>query len=236
MAQGDYIVAKAGRLRILGIGRVTSAYFHDDTRREYKHVRGVKWLSAAPIDLPKRLSLATKTLTDITPYSDLLSVIKEHFFQHEPEAPPKAVRPYALDDILETLFLPREQILEIVDALTRKKNVILQGPPGVGKTFAARHMAYLHLGEMDDARIQMIQFHQSYAYEDFVQGWRPKSEGGFRLKNGVFIEFCNRARIDPGQNYVFIIDEINRANLSKVFGNCSCSLKQTSAGRVMPFR
>ena len=64
----------------------------------------------------------------------------------------------------------------------------------------------------------MVQFHQSYAYEDFVQGWRPKTEGGFRLRNGVFVEFCNRARIDFGRAYVFIIDEINRGNLSKILG------------------
>jgi MoxR-like ATPase len=218
MAEGDYIVAKAGRQRILGLGRVTSEYYHDDTRHEYKHVRRVKWLSATPIELPKTLALATKTLTDITPYGKVLSFLKDHFFEHEPEAPAKAVRPYSLQDALDTLFLPQEQLDEIIAALRRKKNVILQGPPGVGKTFAARHLAYLHLGEMDDTRIEMVQFHQSYAYEDFVQGWRPRADGGFRLKSGVFIEFCNRARIDPERDYAFVIDEINRANLSKVFG------------------
>jgi 5-methylcytosine-specific restriction protein B len=74
------------------------------------------------------------------------------------------------------------------------------------------------LGELDPSRVELVQFHQSYAYEDFVQGWRPKPEGGFRLKNGVFVEFCNRARIDSGRPYVFIIDEINRGNLSKILG------------------
>jgi hypothetical protein len=218
MAEGDYIVAKAGRLRVLGLGRVISEYYHDDARHEYKHARRVKWLSATPGELPKALALATKTLTDITPYGEVLSFVKDHFFEHEPEAPAKAARPYSLQDALEALFLPQDQLDEIVAALRRKKNVILQGPPGVGKTFAARHVAYLHLGEMDDARVEMVQFHQSYAYEDFVQGWRPKADGGFRLKSGVFIEFCNRARIDPERDYVFVIDEINRANLSKVFG------------------
>jgi hypothetical protein len=175
--QGDYIVAKAGRLRILGIGRVTSDYIFDEDRSEYQHTRQVKWLSASSLELPKELSLATKTLTDITAYTDLLSVIKDHFFQYEPDAPPKRLKPYGLDDALSTVFVSREQMVEILAALNRKKNVILQGPPGVGKTFVARHIAYAHLGELDDSRIELVQFHQSYSYEDFVQGWRPKAEG-----------------------------------------------------------
>jgi 5-methylcytosine-specific restriction protein B len=218
IALGDYIVAKAGHSRVLGVGRVTSDYVFDAGRTEYKHTLSIKWLSASPMELSAGLSLAPWPLTDVTTNAEILTPIKEHFFEHELEAPPRVLQPYDLEDALETLFIPREQLLEIIAALNRKKNVILQGPPGVGKTFAARHLAYLHLGEVDHARIELVQFHQSYAYEDFVQGWRPKSEGGFRLKNGVFIEFCNRARIDRERKYVFIIDEINRANLSKVFG------------------
>jgi hypothetical protein len=218
MAEGDYIIAKAGRLRILGIGRVTSDYFLDQERSEYQHCRRVKWISASGLELPKHLALATKTLTDVTPYSELVSLIKETYFQQEPEAPLREARPYAVNDALQTLYLSRQTIDEVIEALTRKKNVILQGPPGVGKTFAARRIAYLLLREIDDTRIEFVQFHQSYAYEDFVQGWRPQAQGGFRIKNGIFLEFCNRARIDPERKYVFIIDEINRANLSKAFG------------------
>ena len=64
----------------------------------------------------------------------------------------------------------------------------------------------------------MVQFHQSYAYEDFVQGWRPTETGVFTLRNGVFFEFCKRAEQEQETPFVFIIDEINRGNLSRIFG------------------
>jgi 5-methylcytosine-specific restriction enzyme B len=79
-------------------------------------------------------------------------------------------------------------------------------------------MADAFVGAIDPERVQFIQFHASYAYEDFVQGYRPDGKGGFLRKDGVFLRFCRRATADISRSYVFIIDEINRANLSKVFG------------------
>ena len=108
--------------------------------------------------------------------------------------------------------------MNTVSLLKRKKNIILQGPPGVGKTFIARKLAYEIMQEVKDANIEMVQFHQSYSYEDFIQGLRPTQKGGFDLRDGIFYSFCQRALAHPERPFFFIIDEINRGNLSKIFG------------------
>ena len=102
--------------------------------------------------------------------------------------------------------------------LLRKKNLILQGAPGVGKTFAAKRLAYAIMGEKNRDRVKVVQFHQNYSYEDFVLGYKPNENGGFDLKEGIFYQFCRKAATDKEHKYFFIIDEINRGNLSKIFG------------------
>jgi MoxR-like ATPase len=138
---------------------------------------------------------------------------------------------YDLQDALEGLFMSGEELSAVLDTWRVKKNAILQGPPGVGKTFVAKRLAYLLMGVIDRTRVEMIQFHQSYSYEDFVQGWRPKEEGGFYLKNGVFYSFCRRASQDALQQpYVFIIDEINRGNLSRILGELMMLIEPEQRG------
>jgi 5-methylcytosine-specific restriction protein B len=118
------------------------------------------------------------------------------------------------------VFLTEKELRQILSRLESKKAMIIQGPPGVGKTFLARKLAYALMKEVDSERIEMVQFHQSYSYDDFVRGYRPVEgrAGGFGLQNGVFYTFCQRAIDDPAHEYVFIIDEINRGNLSQIFG------------------
>lgn len=128
-----------------------------------------------------------------------------------------SAEPYTIDDAMAELFMEQAAFERMLALMRRKKNVILQGPPGVGKTFVARRFAYALMEARDDSRIGFVQFHQSYSYEDFIQGYRPNGQA-FELRNGIFYNFCRRASNDPAHKYVFIIDEINRGNLSKVFG------------------
>lgn len=126
---------------------------------------------------------------------------------------------YTRQDFLDKVYMSPERYDELKALLLNKQNIILQGAPGVGKTYSAERLAYSIMGEKDDSRIEFIQFHQNYSYEDFIMGYRPNEEGGFELKKGVFYRFCDKARKDPDhRKHFFIIDEINRGNLSKIFG------------------
>ena len=124
---------------------------------------------------------------------------------------------YSKSDFLNEVFMDEKDYDRLSHQLKVKKNVILQGAPGVGKTFSAKRLAYSVMGVKDDSRICFIQFHQNYSYEDFIMGYRPV-EDKFILRKGIFYDFCTLAKNNRDKDYFFIIDEINRGNLSKIFG------------------
>ena len=140
----------------------------------------------------------------------------------EPGEQELLLTPYSIEDMIASgVFLTEEELYRILERLRTKKAMILQGAPGVGKNFIAKKLAYALMEEVDENRIEMVQFHQSYSYDDFVRGYRPipGQAGSFGLQNGIFYEFCQKAAMDPDEReYVFIIDEVNRGNLSLIFG------------------
>lgn len=155
--------------------------------------------------------------------------------QPEAEVDAPVAESYTTSDALKDLFMTRPHLDRIMAQLRRKKNLILQGAPGTGKTFIAGRLAYLLMEQKDKGRVEMVQFHQSSSYEDFIQGIRPEGTG-FSLRDGVFHTFCRRAMLRPGMPHVFIIDEINRGNLSKIFGELMMLIEPDKRGRQFAMR
>ena len=148
---------------------------------------------------------------------------------------------YTKKDFLSEVYMSENQYDRLSGVLLNKMNLILQGAPGVGKTFTAKRLAYSLMGEKDDSRIEFVQFHQNYSYEDFVMGYRPSGDS-YELKYVIFYQFCKKAENQPDKKFFFIIDEINRGNLSKIFGELLMLIekdyrgtKATLAYNGMPF-
>ena len=174
-----------------------------------------------------------KTLTDITSYTEyveqLNALFDDEIEDDEVEKEEVDYPVYDVNTFLKEVYMDEHQYDTLVALVQNKKNVILQGAPGVGKTFAAKRLAYSMMGVMDSSRVMMVQFHQSYSYEDFIMGFRP-TENGFKLKRGAFYDFCKAAEVDSDNDYFFIIDEINRGNLSKIFGELFMLIESDKRG------
>jgi len=212
MKIGDIVFAKKGSSKIIGRGVVESDYFHDENAESYKNIRKIKWTDRGDYDSPISV---IKTLTNITKKKkevEKLNALFDEAISRETQ-----YEKYTKKNFLEEVFMSSERLTSLHALIKLKKNIILQGAPGVGKTFAARKMAYMMMGEKDPSRVEFIQFHQNYNYEDFIMGYKPDEEG-FRLRHGVFYNFCKKAQNNPEKDHFFIIDEINRGNLSKIFG------------------
>ncbi len=228
---GDVIFVKKGMHKIIGKGVVTSDYIYDSTRETYKHIRKVEWRNKGEWEHPGQAVM--KTLTCISPYPDYVQQLLALFAEDTPEETTEQVEikypPYTKDDFLNEVYMDEDTYNTLTELLEAKYNVILQGAPGVGKTFAAKRLAYSIMGQKDTSRVAMVQFHQSYSYEDFIQGYRPSKEG-FELVNGAFYKFCREAEEDNERPYFFIIDEINRGNLSKILGELMMLIEKDKRG------
>lgn len=228
---GDVIFVKKGMHKIIGKGIVTSDYIYDTSRSTYKHIRKVDWQNKGEWEHPGQAVM--KTLTNISAYPDyvqkLLALFAEDISEEVSEQKEIKYPLYSKDDFLNEVYMDEDTYNTLTELLEAKYNVILQGAPGVGKTFAAKRLAYSIMGQKDTSRVVMVQFHQSYSYEDFIQGYRP-SKDGFELENGTFYKFCKEAEEDNERPYFFIIDEINRGNLSKILGELMMLIEKDKRG------
>ena len=234
---GDVVFVKRGLHKIVGRGIVISSYIFDNDRAEYKHIHKVQWTDKGEWEHDGQIVL--KTLTDITPYTDYYRKLEDMFVaENDDEVEPvdEAVHydSYTSEDFLDDVYMSVERYNTLRGLLLKKKNIILQGAPGVGKTYAAERLAFSIMGEKDTSRVKIVQFHQSYSYEDFIMGYRPDGNG-FSLAKGPFYEFCKEAEPDD-REYFFIIDEINRGNLSKIFGELLMLIESDKRGEKHAIR
>ena len=228
MKIGDKVVAYLEKGRIGGIGTIIGEYedyteekpedkdyFNGQFWRrrkvqwDYLPTEGKFWQLTDPLPGVHRTVFRLKK----TQYDEVLKKIND-------VPPPPVIPPdkgHTKEEVLKEIFLNEEKFEQVCCLLEncKKKQIIFQGPPGTGKTFVAQKIA-LYLTQSEN-RVETIQFHPSYSYEDFIEGYRPK-DGKFELEPGIFKVFCERARENKDKKYILIIDEINRGNLSKIFG------------------
>ena len=236
MKPGDIVFAKKGMHSLIGRGVVTSEYIYDTEDAEYPNIRKINWTHNE--EKPHPGQAVTKTLTDITAYTDYVAKLNALYEggadDDDVEPEEKEFPEYSVEKFLEEVYMDGDSYDTLVELIRVKKNVILQGAPGVGKTFAAKRLAYSMMGVKDQERVMMVQFHQSYTYEDFIEGFRPSStSNGFEIKKGSFYNFCKKAADDLENEYFFIIDEINRGNLSKIFGELFMLIENDKRGNAL---
>lgn len=226
----NFLDAKAGDMiigyestpvkQIVAIGKVSAE--QDGEKIYFEKVEGL----SSPIDYAtlrdcpelekmEYFSMQQGSLFKLTKgeYDFIIDMIREE----NPLPVADEVEKYDKTAFLDEVYMTENKYDTLVAVLKNKKNIILQGAPGVGKTFAAKRLAYSIMGEKDESRIEFVQFHQNYSYEDFMMGYKPVNDG-FELKYGIFYRFCQKAANQPDKDFFFIIDEINRGNMSKIFG------------------
>jgi len=246
MAVGDIVLATertGGEDVILGIGRLTGAYYYQPGQAS--HRRKVDWLYSAPFNLPLD-ELKNRTVRVLEKYANIVEI--------EQRLLGASAAPVAASPAKKTALagLPAR----VQDILERKRQVILYGPPGTGKTHwayqsAVAIAAHQFFGKDFDTLtpeqqakitgaeglVQFCAFHPSYGYEDFIEGYKPENATGsltFALRPGIFKRLCQAARERPGQKFILIIDEINRGDIPRIFGELITLLEKNKRGWQLP--
>ena len=220
MREGDVVVLPLKKESgIVAIGRITGDYAYQVVDGDHYHTRPVDWvrtdvLQAKFGDELQRVLRNPRTICRIKggeAENRILAMLGD--------APPPPEPEFTIDDIMaDGCFLERSEVETILNRLKMKKNLILQGPPGTGKTWLAKKLAFALIGEKDDRRVHRLQFHPNLSYEDFVRGFRPHTNGTLRLVDGPFLEVIKEARDNAENEYVMVIEEINRGNPAQIFG------------------
>jgi hypothetical protein len=234
LKKGHIVISNNGLKSIVGVGTVTGDYYYDENRTEYKHCVPVRWDITTEFPVPESARSVVATWfqgtlkkIDRQDYNQLLAdgTNGGEMVGQGVTASSHLVSTHSrYADICKTTFLPEEFFVDCERLLETKKQIILQGAPGMGKTFVAEHLAKLWAG--DDKRVKVVQFHESYGYEDFVHGFKPERDPVTKLTAfvptpGLFLRLCEEIENDkttPRPHYVLLIDEINRAKTARVFG------------------
>ena len=231
MNDGDILYVRNRASGIVGRGIVRSEYTFDDSKREYRHVRAIGWTNKG--EWPADPVIPARTLTDITSYTGIRRTLESQITgTPEPEnladTATGSFPAYTKDDFLSEVFIDAAEYARLRDLLRLKKNVILTGAPGVGKTFTAERLAYSMIGEKNPDLIRTVRFHPGYRYEDFVMD-KPSLPTGTAQSTGVFYEFCREAEADD-RDCFFIIDDMDRGDIGRIFGELLALIENTRRG------
>ncbi|MBN1892585.1 MAG: AAA family ATPase [Clostridiales bacterium] len=232
MQIGDIVYFGCGPRKILGRGIIKSDYAFDWSRKEHKNVRDVAWTNKGEwLPEPMVTHRNLIDITDLTGYcrdlEDLIAGSSDANISDDFDA--DYIMPYSKNDFLAEAFMEESDYEELKYLLLSRKNMIINGVPGVGKTFLAERLAYSIIGGVDHERVKSIQFHSGYSYDNFVMGY-VTSGGGQTLSTGVFYDFCKEAEQDDKEHF-FIIDDICRGDIGNIFGDLLMLIGRDDRGK-----